>query len=83
MGAGILSGDDKQLQFSLGDHLVASLDRPELLFINLRGIRFRGFEHTGYEKDGRKNSVTWNGGVYLRRPTRELPCYSATCYNLQ
>ena len=54
MGFGVLAGDAHNMQFLFDDKIIAELNEPELIFMNSHGIRFCGFEHSGYEKDGQK-----------------------------
>jgi hypothetical protein len=59
MGAGVLSSDSREAVFFTGNDestsdILGRLERPEMTSITSDGFRLRGFEETGFEKDGTK-----------------------------
>lgn len=58
-GVGLLTWNDKEVIFFEGhgdreSKILGELKNPEIKFINSRGIMLKGFEPSGFTKDGRQ-----------------------------
>lgn len=59
LGTGILTFDKETAIFFEGDadwgsKILGTLEKAEIIFVASNGIRVKGFEHIGYEKNGTK-----------------------------